>query len=84
MYFNWFGRLEKVDPTMLHIFIEAVVTRHGYEEGVELKLEYQFSFIMAIRGKNHDEEEWHDPTLETVDKDGSSLVCREETEGDPF
>ena len=45
-FFTWFGKMENVEPSMVHIFIEAVVTASENTE-----IDATFDIAMAIRGK---------------------------------
>ena len=60
MTFLWLSRVTHVHPEMWQIYIEAVVTPHELAfSSSSAKAELSFDMLVAVRGKNSDEEEWH-------------------------
>ena len=53
MDYVWYGKVHEVDPSMVHIFIEAVVVDLNTDDASG-EIDYTFEILMHIRGKKSD------------------------------
>ena len=56
MVYNWYGRIENVNPSMVHIFIETVIVDLNTDDNLD-ENDFTLEIMMHIRGKDN---EWHE------------------------